>query len=303
MKQNTNTLRGLVRTTLCGAAALACAAGLAGCRGERSDKPPRQFLPDMDDSPKFKPQAEAWFFEDGRAMRKPVVGTVAFGDSTDPDGPGRTWKVKDDPVVFEGLDPTRPASADGRPAYQPFVPGAVLDRVIADAAAGGRALTRDGALAEMLDRGQQRYNIYCAACHGFDGEGGGVLDGKPYGGLVGQRWQTPVPTYHDPKYKDRNVYTGQDGYIFSVIRHGVPNADPALPPKMPSYADKVSVPDAWSIVLYIRALQRARAEDLSDVPAAERLKLEQSRPDSSRSDAGASGEPIAAAVDGAEVNP
>ncbi|MBX3404811.1 MAG: cytochrome c [Phycisphaeraceae bacterium] len=303
MNHTIKNISGATRTMLCCAAALAIAAGLAGCRGERSDKPPRQFLPDMDDSPKFKPQAEAPFFEDGRAMRKPVVGTVAFGDSTDPGAPGRTWKVKDDPVVFEGLDPSRPASADGRPAYQAFLPAAVLDRVVADAAAGGRAMTRDGALAEMLDRGQQRYNIYCAACHGFDGEGGGVLDGRPYGGLVGQRWQTPVPSYHDSKYKDRNTYTGQDGYLFSVIRHGVPNADPALPPKMPSYADKINVPDSWAIVLYLRALQRARAEDLSDVPADERLKLEQTRPDSSRSDAGAPGMSIAAATDAAEVNP
>lgn len=302
MKTKQTTLPRLAAALMCVSVAAMLASGLSACRGERSDAPPRQFLPDMDDSPKFKPQAETSFFEDGRVMRKPVAGTVAFGDSTDPDGAGRTWKVKDDPIVFEGLDPSRPAAADGRPAYQPFVPAAVIDRVIADAAAGGTELTRDGALAAMIERGHERFDIYCAVCHGFNGEGGGVIDGKPYGGVVGQRWQTPVPSYHDPKYKDRGVYTGQDGYLFSVIRHGVPNADPNLPLKMPSYADKVSVPDAWSIVLYIRALQRARAEDMSDVPAEERLKLEQSRPDASRSEVGPAGDVIVSSIS-SEVNP
>src|SRR3954470_16726593 len=63
-------------------AALALAllgAGLAGCRGDREEKPPRQFFPDMDDQPKWKPQSQSEFFVDGRTMRKPVAGTVPFG--------------------------------------------------------------------------------------------------------------------------------------------------------------------------------------------------------------------------------
>src|SRR5579862_6726173 len=64
----------------CSAAILAVLVGtLPGCRGDREDKPPHQFIPDMDDSPKFKPQTESPFFADGRAMRQPVEGTVAFG--------------------------------------------------------------------------------------------------------------------------------------------------------------------------------------------------------------------------------
>ncbi|MEL7240373.1 MAG: hypothetical protein AAGK78_16055, partial [Planctomycetota bacterium] len=60
--------------------AVASAAGLlAGCRGERTDKPPRQLFPDMDDQPRFKVQRGTEFFTDGRTMRPVVEGTVPFG--------------------------------------------------------------------------------------------------------------------------------------------------------------------------------------------------------------------------------
>src|SRR3954469_25676660 len=52
---------------------------VAGCRGDREEKPPRQFFPDMDDQPKWKPQSKSDFYTDGRTMRKPVAGTVPFG--------------------------------------------------------------------------------------------------------------------------------------------------------------------------------------------------------------------------------
>ncbi len=291
----------LARTLLCGASALLLASGLAACRGERSDKPPRQFLPDMDDSPKFKPQTEASFFQDGRTLRKPVAGTVPFGYTMDALDVGRGWTVADDPAVFEGLDPAKPKDATGRPAYQPVVPEGVFERVMADAAARGQKLTRAEVLDHMLDRGQERFNIYCSACHGYQGEGGGEINGVAYGGLVGQRWGYAVPSYHDAKYKDRAVYTGQDGYLFSVIRHGVPNTVEGAAPKMPSYADKINVPDAWAVVLYLRALQASRTDGLDGVPAEERLKLEKSRPASSRSqiDSGRAGPAIAST----ETNP
>ena len=106
----------------------------------------------------------------------------------------------------------------------------------------------------MINRGQERFNIYCSVCHGFKGEGGDPKNLK--GGVVGQRWLSPVPSYHDPKYSDSKVKTGQDGYIFSVIRNGVPDTE-GKPLKMPSYADKVGELDAWAIVAYVRVLQRS----------------------------------------------
>jgi mono/diheme cytochrome c family protein len=299
--QPTNMSR-LARTTVCAASALLLASGLTACRGERSDKPPRQFLPDMDDSPKFKPQSEAPFFLDGRSMRRPVAGTVPFGYTMDPDAPSRGWSVADDPAVFEGIDASKPKDAEtGRPAYQPVVPEAVFERMLADAAADGRSMSRTELVSHMLDRGQERFDIYCSACHGYQGEGGGEINGIGYGGLVGQRWGYAVPSYHDAKYKDRAVYTGQDGYLFNVIRHGVPNTVEGAPPKMPGYADKISVADSWSIVLYLRALQATRAEGMDGVPAEERIKLEQRRPPASRSQIDPA--PAGPAVASTETNP
>src|ERR1051326_5782606 len=75
---NTNPNRTPVRLLALAALGALAAISLstAGCRDERSDEPPHQFLPDMDDSPKFKPQTETEFFADGRAMRPAVKGAV-----------------------------------------------------------------------------------------------------------------------------------------------------------------------------------------------------------------------------------
>lgn len=229
----------------------------AGCRDERTDTPPRQFLPDMDDSPKNKPQTEAEFFVDNREMRPRVVGAVAFGSSDHAASASRAWFLKDDPAVFEGVDVSvDPAKNAGIPGYVAMIPAKVFDNVIAEQAERGNTIDRAGAMDWMIQRGHERFNIYCSACHGYNAEGAGKLpDGTEYGGLAGRRWSAPVPSLQDAKYRDRTIKTGQDGYIFNVIQHGVPNADPAQPPKMPSYADKVNVRDAWSVVAYLRVLQ------------------------------------------------
>lgn len=231
-------------------------AGVAGCRGERTDSPPRQFLPDMDDSPKHRPQSEAPFFADRRSLRPAVAGTVAFGRSADASDVARAWLVKDDPALFEGLSSDSTAE---QPVYVRMIPASVMNLVVAEQRDRGVELDASGALNWMIDRGRERFNIYCSACHGYNGEGGGPTEnGLGYGGLVGRRWSYAVPSFHDVKYRDRDQPTGSDGYIFHVIRHGVPNQD-GKPPKMPAYADKVNHRDAWSIVAYMRVLQAARA--------------------------------------------
>jgi mono/diheme cytochrome c family protein len=239
-------------------AAASVAGGLSGCRGQRSAKPPRQFIPDMDDSPKARNQSQTAFFQDGRSMRPHVAGTVAFGADMDPAAPSRANYLKENPLVFQGFDPAKPKTAEGDPAFEPVIPAAAIDQWIAEANVAGTgfntsdAASRTAAMTAMIKRGQERFNIYCSACHGYEGDGQG---------LVGVRWGYPVPSYHDPKYKDRSIKTGKDGYLFSVIRNGVPAADPAKEsPKMPSYADKISVSDSWAVISYIRALQAARTD-------------------------------------------
>lgn len=87
--------------------------------------------------------------------------------------------------------------------------------------------------AEVMARGQQRYNINCAPCHDRTGSGQG---------LVAKRWPTKVPNFYDETYNNLPV-----GRIVSAISNGYNT--------MPSYANQVSWEDRWAIAHYIRALQ------------------------------------------------
>jgi mono/diheme cytochrome c family protein len=271
-------------------------AALTGCRGDTSDSPPRQFFPDMDDQPKLKPQSRSDFFKEydepgehrgtggghgdehagehakdtskmfGRGMREPVANTVAFA---------RTAEVEADGTAnFMGKDFGGRADLlrEDDTFYIGYTP--VLD------AAGKQALNADGSkkrtyidyipipvTKELIAEGRAQYAIYCTACHG------GLGDGL---GLVGQRWAYALPNYHDPKYFHGGE-KGQDGYIFSVIREGVPNiGGPAtMPYKMRPYKTKVSEHESWAIVAYIRTLQAHRKGTMNDVPADQREKLMQ----------------------------
>lgn len=261
------------------AGAVVVSGGLGGCRGDREEKPPRQFIPDMDDSPKFKPQTENPFYERvdeetgkksiGRSMLQPPAGTVAFGRSdADPAAamlePGwgamftkeRRDLLAEDGALFKGK------SADGK--YVPMVPIAVT--------------------AELLKTGENKFNIYCAACHGYQGNGLG---------MVGQRWSGPVPSFHDPKYyagSSDPEGKGTDGFLYHVAMNGVagpdgwPDRETDDPMtyrkkkaglKMPGYRHALSADEAWAVVAYIRALQEHVAPE--QVPAEQREKLMKER--------------------------
>lgn len=231
--------------------ALVAVAALSGCRGDRSDKPPRQFFPDLDDQPRWKSQTGSTFFADGRTMRKPPANTVAFGRASFvSDAPWaahwtqeRADLLKADAGFYEGK------GADG--LYLARAPVAV------DAA--------------LIERGKAKYGIYCVTCHGYAG------DGK---GMIGAQWSYALPNYHDAKYKtpdpnDAKAEFWKDGYLFRTARHGV--IDPSGVQKMPGYAHALTEGDAWAVVAYIRVLQEARAGTLQDVPEQERQALERSR--------------------------
>lgn len=254
-----STTNPVLRTLAIAGATVVLAGGLSACRDERSDAPPRQFLPDMDDSPKFKPQTHTDFFAEGRVMRPDVKGAVAFGDRLGQSERERAAFLKESVEAYQGIDSKLPANADGTPQYVKFVPASVIsDYIDANPGKDGAAMSVDDALAAKIKRGQERFNIYCAVCHGSHGEGGDPANFA--GGVVGRRWSYPVPSFHDPKYSDRAQKFGQDGYIFHTILNGVPEVDPAKPTKMPSYADKVNEADAWAIVLYLRTLQAGWSE-------------------------------------------
>lgn len=244
-------------TTIATLALAGLAIALAGgCRGDRTEARPRQFLPDMDDSPKFKPQTPTPFFADGRAMRRPVEGVVAFGSMEDvgvvtANAKGQDWAgklaprdryLKEDDAFFRGRN------ADG--SFVERIPAGV----VIDAAA--------------LERGQEKFNITCSACHGYDGKGKGT---------VGLQWSYPLPNFHDPKYYDAKVDAekSRDGYIFHVIRNGVAGTGSEL--KMPAYGYNITPADAWKIVAYFRTLQAAQLGKPADLPEAERNRLNQTK--------------------------
>jgi mono/diheme cytochrome c family protein len=108
---------------------------------------------------------------------------------------------------------------------------------------------------EMLERGRQRYDIFCAVCHSRTGEGNG---------MIVQRGFPPPPSYHIDRLRKAPI-----GHFFDVMTNGYGT--------MYSYGDRIPAKDRWAIAAYIRVLQRAHDGSLADVPAEERTKLERSR--------------------------
>jgi mono/diheme cytochrome c family protein len=147
--------------------------------------------------------------------------------------------------------------SDGKSARQlvdgtvPFHPGVQALSPMADES---KATTLPFALtAQALDRGQERFNIYCAPCHGRLGYGDG---------MVVQRGFLAPPSYHIDRLRQAPV-----GHFYDVMTNGFG--------AMPSYADKVAPRDRWAIVAYIRALQLSQRATLDDATPAERNRLEQ----------------------------
>jgi mono/diheme cytochrome c family protein len=120
-----------------------------------------------------------------------------------------------------------------------------------------------------LDRGEQRYNIYCAPCHGRTGDGNG---------MVVQRGYRRATSYHIDRLRQ-----APPGYLFDVIASGFG--------AMPDYRAQVTVEDRWRIVAYIKALQRTQTGTTADVPPGELDKLKSGAPAS---------EPAAASPAGGE---
>jgi mono/diheme cytochrome c family protein len=108
----------------------------------------------------------------------------------------------------------------------------------------------------VLNRGQERYSIFCSPCHDRTGSGGGMI--------VLRGYRRP-PAFHIDRLRQQPA-----GYFFDVITRGFG--------VMPSYAEQIPVRDRWAIVAYVRALQLSQHATLNDVPAAERERLKEGKP-------------------------
>jgi hypothetical protein len=115
----------------------------------------------------------------------------------------------------------------------------------------------------LLDRGQQRFNIYCAPCHGLDGYGDGTV-ARRAAQLKEGTW-TPPLNYHTDQVRSRPV-----GHIFNTITNGIRT--------MPPYGSQIPVADRWAIVAWVRVLQASQDADLKSLPAAEQQTLEAHKP-------------------------
>jgi mono/diheme cytochrome c family protein len=177
--------------------ALTLVVGLTGCaRGCTSSRPPIHLNPSMDDQPKVLAQTASTFFYDGSSMRQPVPGTVPVGG------------LKADVPFFTGKD------ADGQ--FLAKIPVAVNDA--------------------LVERGRQRYGIYCQPCHDAKGDGKGILF---------QRGNVPTASFHQEK-----ILNYPDGQIFDVITNGFG--------LMSGYRWPIPPADRWAIIAYVRELERKR---------------------------------------------
>jgi hypothetical protein len=103
---------------------------------------------------------------------------------------------------------------------------------------------------EVLDRGRDRFNIFCAPCHSRVGDGNGFVPSRGFA--------RKPPSFHIPRLEKAPL-----GYFFDVTTNGFGI--------MPDYASQVPVRDRWAIAAYIRALQLSQNATLADVPAGQRI--------------------------------
>jgi mono/diheme cytochrome c family protein len=167
---------------------------------------------DMHDQPKLKPYRSSEFFADGSGMRPLPEHTVARGT------------LKEDAHFHTGR------LADGSMATELPMP-----------------MTQ-----AVLERGRDRFNIYCTPCHGQVGDGQGMV--------VRRGYKQPT-SYHDERLRQMPV-----GYFFDVMTNGFA--------VMPSYSAQLPPEDRWAIAAYIRALQFSQHVDASTLSAEQRAALD-----------------------------
>jgi hypothetical protein len=168
---------------------------------------------DMYDQPRYRTMKASSFFADGKSARELPKGTVPRGF------------LHADRLFYTGM------SGDTTHARNLPMP-----------------VTR-----QVLERGQQRYEIYCTPCHDYVGSGQGMV--------VRRGFKRP-PTFHQDRLRDVPV-----GYLFDVMTNGYG--------VMSSYASQVPAEDRWAIAAYIRALQVSQNVMVATLSAADRAGLEQ----------------------------
>jgi hypothetical protein len=196
-------------------------------RVAHSEKPRIHLIWHMDNQPRFSAQQRCDVFPDGRASRPPVPGTVARGE------------LQEDPHYWRGVHrDDQPPEGDN--LVDTFPP---------------QVLPLDEA---FLRRGQERFDIFCAVCHGRTGSGQGTTHLRAVEGQH-ERWVPPRVLYDD------QTVVKPVGSYFQTITSGFQS--------MAAYGAQVDVRDRWAIIAHLRVLQRAHRARLEDLTEEERQRL------------------------------
>jgi mono/diheme cytochrome c family protein len=173
---------------------------------------------EMSNQPRVEPLEASAFFDDGRASRHPVENTVARG------------QLQLETAFYTGKEA-----------------GELVTELPPEALA-------EHSMAELLERGQGRFGVFCSHCHGAVGGGvGGSEAMREMVGMVVKRGFPVPPTYHQDRLRDAPI-----GHFFDVITSGLG--------RMPAHGYLIPAGDRWAIAAYIRALQlsqHAKAQQLA----------------------------------------
>ncbi len=199
--------------------------GVLGFRGTHFRKPPLYIFPDMERQPKLRPQTANAFFDNGMSSRLPVAGTIARSQPIHV-GEKLVYPWQDSPVTT--------GRVTGTTNFVELNPLPVT--------------------AELLQRGQQVFNINCAACHSKLGDGNGTP--KRINAMA------VVANLHD-----KRIVELADGELFNTISYGKG--------LMQGYAGNLPIQDRWAAIAYLRALQLSRLGSLDEVPEAMRGHAEE----------------------------
>jgi hypothetical protein len=171
---------------------------------------------DMENQPKFEPLEESQLFPDRRSARPLPTGVVARAEGVE------------DPEAYSARDEN----------------GELIDSFPYPVTL------------EVLQRGRERYDVFCGPCHGQDGYGQG---------MIVQRGFSPPPSLHEERLRQAPA-----GHIYEVITLGFG--------RMYAYDDRVQPADRWAIVAYVRALQLSQYAAVQDLPADELQNLQETSP-------------------------
>ena len=210
-------MRYIISIMLIGSALGAAIVGIAGFRGGPARKPPIEIFPDMNRQLKLRPMEANSFFTNGVSSQLPPPGTIARSEPIQTIA-GPVYSFEDSPVNTGRITGTTN-----------FVETNPLP-----------------VTGEVLQRGRERFDIYCAPCHGKLGDGNGIT--KTLGLMPA------VANLHDAR-----IVVMTDGEIFNTITRGK-NTMAAYGPLMPAE-------DRWAAVAYLRALQLSWLGSTNDLPA------------------------------------